>query len=531
MFRSTSRLLFVSSVSRLPMVLVILAILVASQLLLLPLSFAAQAAPGATPDSRSVALGRRLFEETRFAEFFARARPDDVNRALDKGDPRLERLETIEGWVAHPFRGRSVSCAACHFALETESVRGVRIFNDFARRSPIPDRGDGLTHTLRNSPTILGTVRDGVFLHWDGEFATAEDLSLGGLLGRNFGWLKSERTRAIAQIARVIREDRAPAWTNASAPYVNQFLQLGLDVTKSDDEAVARAVAARISDYMRTLDFSRDSRGLYDGSPYDAFLIANDLPRAPAANEKAVTYMQRLAKLASSLASPRWVTAASGRFFKDHEQEFRFGPMEMKGLVAFSTHAQCVHCHAAPDFTDHLFHNIGVSQEEYESIHGFESFHSVSIPGLEQRSDSDLEAFARIPAPGRRDSADLGLWTMLMNPRLGPAHGQKLLETFARTFEATPSSRSKDAWLELSVAAFKTPTLRNLGLSAPFFHTGHIDTIEQAVMFYVRASNLARRETIRSADPELKEISIRSREDILALSAFLRSLNEDVRRR
>src|SRR5262249_59313442 len=43
--------------------------------------------------------------------------------------------------------------------------------------------------------------------HLDGESASLDDLVRGTLTGRNFGWLPGEAPRAIAQLARVIRED------------------------------------------------------------------------------------------------------------------------------------------------------------------------------------------------------------------------------------------------------------------------------------------------------------------------------------
>ena len=52
------------------------------------------------------------------------------------------------------------------------------------------------------------TSRSGpLFLHFDGEFATGDDLVVGTLTGRNFGWLPSQYNQAIAHIAKVIRED------------------------------------------------------------------------------------------------------------------------------------------------------------------------------------------------------------------------------------------------------------------------------------------------------------------------------------
>ena len=94
-----------------------------------------------------------------------------------------------------------MNCRACHLVDESSdrAARGVRTYGDFARRSPIPERGDGRTHTPRNSPPLVNATlaRDGsFFLHFDGEFASAEELVEGGFTGRNFGWLPDERRQA-----------------------------------------------------------------------------------------------------------------------------------------------------------------------------------------------------------------------------------------------------------------------------------------------------------------------------------------------
>jgi cytochrome c peroxidase len=76
------------------------------------------------------------------------------------------------------------------------------------------------------------------------------------------------------------------------------------------------------------------------------------------------------------------------------------------------------------------------------------------------------------------------------------------------------------------VARFKTPGLRDLGHSAPCLHTGRADTLEAVLALYGEFSELARRGRIRNPSPEVAGIAI-TRADGAALTAFLRSLNED----
>src|SRR5262249_7108357 len=80
--------------------------------------------------------------------------------------------------------------------------------------------------------------------------------------------------------------------------------------------------------------------------------------------------------------------------------------------------------------------------------------------------------------------------------------------------------------LPRTIALFKTPTVRDLGHSDPYLHTGRMDSFREVVRFYQEFSRKARRGEVRNADPELKEIRLDD-SAIAPLAAFLRSLNED----
>ena len=83
--------------------------------------------------------------------------------------------------------------------------------------------------------------------------------------------------------------------------------------------------------------------------------------------------------------------------------------------------------------------------------------------------------------------------------------------------------------------AFKTPTLRNVGLNPPYMHNGGFSTLQQVVEFYNRGGN---RRPIGCGDttgfgtdcsnihPAIQPLSLTSR-DIADLIAFLKSLTDD----
>ena len=85
---------------------------------------------------------------------------------------------------------------------------------------------------------------------------------------------------------------------------------------------------------------------------------------------------------------------------------------------------------------------------------------------------------------------------------------------------------TQESLLPETVARFRTPLLRDLGHSNPYMHNGAFDSLESVMTFYVEMVQLASRNQLRNAAPEYKNMTIES-SDIPALTAFLRSLNED----
>jgi hypothetical protein len=176
-----------------------------------PPSVAATGTPGAEAD-----VGERLFLDTRFAQSF-KVFLDNGGGINDPnaGDPVVNTVETLDPATPidqSPFKGMSMNCRSCHFVDDvlTAPGGGMRTYADFARRSPIPARTDGQTHTPRNSPALVNSTvarPGGVLFHFDAEFNSMEDLVAATFTGRNFGWLPGERNLAIAHIARVVKGD------------------------------------------------------------------------------------------------------------------------------------------------------------------------------------------------------------------------------------------------------------------------------------------------------------------------------------
>ena len=299
-------------------------------------------------DPPEVSIGERLFRETRFAQFFS-THAGSVNAPLERGDPSLGRTMTASGSpLPRVFADQSMSCRACHMVEEhAASVKGSRSYTDFGRQSPIPVRDDGFMASVRNSPTAVDASlpRATTLLHYDGEFASAEDLVRETLLGRNFGWLPSERGLALHHVARLIRDDDgsgalARAFGGSYRDVLGGALSVPerlriperyrINVALASDETIVNAVSVLVAEYLRSLEFDRDERGRFDGSAYDRFLMKNGLPQAPAPGEPDSMYARRLRAAVERLEQPRFVGVTEGRL-RLHDHPFVSGPRSCAG--------------------------------------------------------------------------------------------------------------------------------------------------------------------------------------------------------
>lgn len=119
-------------------------------------------------------------------------------------------------------------------------------------------------------------------------------------------------------------------------------------------------------------------------------------------------------------------------------------------LRVFVRRGHCILCHKGPMLSDGSFHNLGVRQEMPPADHGH-------LDGL-QLLDADIWNGAGVYSDDRRTGA------------------AKLSTTAA-----------------LGVAeldgAFKTPSLRNVALTAPYMHTGALATLRDVIDFYDRGGD------------------------------------------
>jgi cytochrome c peroxidase len=289
------------------------------------------------------------------------------------------------------------------------------------------------------------------------------------------------------------------------------------------------------------------------------FLQSNGLPQQPNTNESPLDYNRRLLRLVQSReqnGTLQMVTAnphTADGLLQFHRQDFTFGAQELQGLKIFFVEPQtippsatelarggignCVACHPAPNFTDFKLHNTGVTQREYDSIHGDGQFALLPIPTLAQRwakpqqylpathvHPQYQEPFRAALAANDPLLTDLGLWNIFTNPDF-PAPQTKIRAILCAEHQPQPCP-SASTLLDAALARFKTPGLRDLGHSAPYMHSVQFDTLDGIISFYIRSAAQARQGTLRNGARDVQGIAL-TPADISPLVAFLKSLNED----
>ncbi len=536
--------------------------------------------PGASPvdpfKPADQALGERIFRDPRFSQWFA-THSTSVNALPNPGDPTVETaVDALGPAMPGSLAGAAMACSLCHLVEQNSLPDGtnMRAYADYARRSPIPDRGDGQSTTPRNSPPMVDALvpRTGpVFLHYDGQFVAPEDVVASTFTGRNLGWLPTEYPQALHHLAQVIREDDGQPFQGpdpSGMSYAVAFLaedsrilarlrlpvEDRIDVHAATDAQVLAAVSTVVSAYINGLRYSRDLSGAYDFSPFDVFLSLNGLPRKPDPGESPLDYSRRLRTAVEGLEAPKWVTPDMGHYIH-HSAPFVFGPTELQGLEVFLAEplgpfrspqaggggvGNCLACHPPPDFSDHLFHNTGAAQVEYDNVHGAGAFLALDVPDLATRNANPAAylpaSVANPTAPGRFRSAptaddasraDLGVWNVFANQDI-PNPQAALLDVLCPppTPPSAPPDCSAATLLPTTLSLFKTPGLRDLDDSAPYLHNGSADDVEAVMTQYQRVSDLQRAGTLRNGDVRLAGMSL-SNGDVAVLAAFLHALAED----
>jgi cytochrome c peroxidase len=183
----------------------------------------------------------------------------------------------------------------------------------------------------------------------------------------------------------------------------------------------------------------------------------------------------------------RTLIAGGSRFdrWKYGGEQDALTPLEQKGFELFTGRAGCDRCHTVGKesalFTDQRFHDTGIGYAGERAADGGSPVHVEIAPDV--RVPLAREVLMSVGEPA---APDLGRFEVTLDP--------------------------DDKW------RFRTPSLRNVALTAPYMHDGSLATLEDVVRFYVRGGV-----PHPGLDPMIEPLSL-SDDSVRAMVAFLSSL-------
>lgn len=183
------------------------------------------------------------------------------------------------------------------------------------------------------------------------------------------------------------------------------------------------------------------------------------------------------------------------------------------GLDLFFGKAKCVNCHGGAEFTKATVSHI--KRERLERM----------IMGDNGQAIYD-SGFYNIGVRPTLDDIGVGgsdpFGFPLSESRLDQKFGD---EVFKQVIGVRPNITVGAGERIAANGAFKTPGLRNIELTAPYFHNGGKRTLREVVDFYDRGGDF-HEQNIADLDPDVTDLGL-SEYDKEALVAFLKSLTDE----
>ena len=199
------------------------------------------------------------------------------------------------------------------------------------------------------------------------------------------------------------------------------------------NEMAAPSIGYVIRKLRRMRDYEGMFEAAFDGRGPDILTIGQAL----------ASYQRTL--LAADSPFDRWYFGG---------QPDAVGEPVKRGFALFSGKAQCIVCHRVEAdhalFVDHRFHNTGLGYEDSVGGNEPETTRVQLAPGV----FTELPRAAIDAVTQQRLPNDLGLYRVTESPG--------------------------DRW------KFRTQTLRNIALTAPYMHDGRLDTLREVIDFYDR---------------------------------------------
>lgn len=190
---------------------------------------------------------------------------------------------------------------------------------------------------------------------------------------------------------------------------------------------------------------------------------------------------------------------------------------QVQGFGVFLGKGKCVNCHGGAAFTNAAIRRQLITERMSQMVMG---------NGGTAVYD---EGFYNIGVTRTTDDLGVGGNDRFGNPLSFSALAKKSSLQFNLFEQASPNVLVSSLSRVAVAGAFKTPSLRNVELTAPYFHNGGVASLAQVVEFYNRGGNFAR-DNLADLDADIQPLGL-TFDEKQALVEFLKSLTDDRVRR
>jgi len=190
---------------------------------------------------------------------------------------------------------------------------------------------------------------------------------------------------------------------------------------------------------------------------------------------------------------------------------------ELRGLYIFQTKAGCVVCHGGPELSNAAVGTVTnspiermIMEDDSARVYDTGFYHIGVRPSAEDAGLAGTDGVAGLPLSNaeylREHVCQGGFETVVVPGRRGDG------------LATAPLSCGDEI---ANSGFFKAPQLRNVALTAPYFHNGSQLTLEQVVEFYNRGGDFNTVAEVKNMDPDIEilGLTLQDKEDLVS---FLR---------
>ncbi len=193
-------------------------------------------------------------------------------------------------------------------------------------------------------------------------------------------------------------------------------------------------------------------------------------------------------------------------------------PGQLRGLNLFQTKAGCIVCHGGPELSNAAVGTVTdnpvermIMEDDHARVYDTGFYHIGVRPTAEDGGLAGADPVAGLPLSQaeylRQNVCKGGFETVIVPGRRGDG------------IAPSPMNCSDDI---ARGGFFKAPQLRNVALTAPYFHNGSQLTLEQVVEFYNRGGDFNTVEEVEYMDPDIEMLGL-TLQDKKDLVDFLRN--------